>query len=72
MKHYYFRTDTQKYPGAGYSVYHSGFETFYLMDKIIDPGFHLHRSCSQLSTHMMMQVQIKKNHIFFYLFSSAF
>jgi len=51
-----FRTDTQKYPGAGYSVYHSGFETFYLMDKIIDPGFHLHRSCSQMSTHMMMQI----------------
>lgn len=35
------------------------------MDKIIDPGFHLHRSCSQLSTHMMMQVQMKNVFNFF-------
>lgn len=51
-----FRTDEQKYPGAGYPTYHSGFETFYLMDTILDPGFALHRSCSQLSTHMLLQL----------------
>ena len=26
------------------------------MDEILDPGFALHRSCSQLSLHMLLQV----------------
>ena len=51
-----FRTDEQKYPKAGYPAYHTGFETFYLMDKILDPGFALHKSCSQLGMHMMLQL----------------
>ena len=36
--------------------YFKGFETFYLVDKIIDPGFKLHRTCAQLSTHMMLHL----------------
>ena len=51
-----FRTDDHKYPGAGYPAYHTGFETFFLMDEILDPGFALHKSCSQLSLHMLLQV----------------
>ena len=54
---YQFKPDPQKYPGiSGYPTYHTGFETFHLMDKIIDPGFLLHRSCAQLATHALLQV----------------
>lgn len=31
-------------------------ETFYLVDQYIDPGFNLHRSCSQLSLHMLLNL----------------
>jgi len=52
-----FSVDKHKYPGFGsYPAYHTGFETFYLVDKIIDPGFKYHRTCSQLSTHMMLHL----------------
>lgn len=52
-----FEIDEQKYPGVGsYPAYHTGFETFYLMEHVLDPGFLLHRSCTQLSTHMLLQV----------------
>ena len=54
--YFLFKTDDQKYPGAGYPAYHTGFETFYLVDEILDPGFLLHRTCTQLSTHMLLQV----------------
>merc|ERR1712228_363397 len=55
---YTFTVDHQKYPKVGfpYPTYHTGFETFYLMDKILDPGFSLHKSCSQLGMHMMLQL----------------
>ena len=44
---YTFTVDHQKYPKVGfpYPTYHTGFETFHLMDKILDPGFALHKSC---------------------------
>ena len=29
-------------------MYHTGYETFYLMDKIIDPGYKIHRTCAQV------------------------
>ena len=53
-----FEMDNQKYPKVGfpYPTYHTGFETFHLMDKILDPGFVLHKSCSQLGMHMMLQL----------------
>ena len=46
---YHFEADKKKYKGLGfYSTYHTGFETFYLMDKIVDPGFKIHRTCAQV------------------------
>eukprot|EP00092_Neocalanus_flemingeri_P089241 GFUD01112903.1.p1 GENE.GFUD01112903.1~~GFUD01112903.1.p1 ORF type:complete len:755 (-),score=192.43 GFUD01112903.1:119-2383(-) len=56
--YYSFDVDTQKYPGvkAGYPMYHTGYETFYLMDQLLDPGFKLHKTCSQLSLHMILQL----------------
>ena len=46
---YHFEADKNKYKGLGfYSTYHTGFETFYLMDKIVDPGFKIHRTCAQV------------------------
>ena len=45
-----FKDDTKKYPGVGqYPMYHTGFETFYLVDKLIDPGFKIHKTCAQVS-----------------------
>ena len=44
-----FKDDTKKYKGVGqYPTYHTGYETFYLVDKIIDPGFKIHRTCAQV------------------------
>lgn len=52
-----FKDDHKRYPGVGqYPTYHTGFETFYLMDKIIDPGFHLHKICAQSSIHMLLNL----------------
>ena len=50
-----FKDDTKKYKGLGqYATYHTGYETFYLMDKIIDPGFKLHKICSQSALKMIL------------------
>lgn len=35
--------------GNDYPTYHTGFETFQLVDKIIDPGFKIHKSCAELN-----------------------
>ena len=44
-----FKDDTKKHKGVGqYPMYHTGYETFYLMDKIIDPGFKIHKTCAQV------------------------
>ena len=44
-----FKDDSKKYKGIGqYPTYHTGFETFYLMAKIVDPGFKIHRTCAQV------------------------
>ena len=52
-----FKDDTKKYKGVGqYPTYHTGYETFYLMDKIIDPGFKIHRTCAQTSLHVLMEL----------------
>ena len=37
-------------------MYHTGYETFYLMDKLIDPGFKIHRTCAQTSLHVLMEL----------------
>ena len=53
-----FDVDHQKYPEVkgGYPMYHTGYETFYLMDHLLDPGFKLHKTCTQLSLHMILQL----------------
>lgn len=34
-----FKLDYKKYPQVGtYPPYHTGYDTFYLVDKILDPG----------------------------------
>jgi N-acetylated-alpha-linked acidic dipeptidase len=55
--YYSFKIDKQKYPGikSSYPMYHTGYETFYLMDHLVDPGFKLHKTCTQLSLHMIFQ-----------------
>ena len=49
-----FKDDTKKYKGVGqYPTYHTGYETFYLMDEIIDPGFKIHRTCAQVNFELL-------------------
>ena len=38
----------KKYPIGSYPAYHTGYETYYLVDRIIDPGFSLHSCCTRL------------------------
>ena len=47
---FHFDIDKQKYPesSGGYPTYHTGYEIFFLMDHLLDPGFKLHKICSQL------------------------
>ena len=52
-----FDVDTKKHPGVGtYPMYHTGYETFYLMDKIIDPGYKIHRSCAQTTLYSLLSL----------------
>ena len=52
-----FKDDSKKHKGVGqYPTYHTGYETFYLMDEIIDPGFKIHRTCAQTSLHLLMEM----------------
>ena len=55
---FHFDIDKQKYPesSGGYPTYHTGYETFFLMDHLLDPGFKLHKTCSQLSLHIILQL----------------
>ena len=39
-----------------YPTYHTGYETFYLVDNFIDPGFKTHSTCSKLSIHMLLNL----------------
>ena len=52
-----FKDDNKKYKGIGqYPTYHTGYETFYLVDELIDPGYKLHRVCAQTSIHMLLNL----------------
>ncbi|TRY76729.1 hypothetical protein TCAL_09217 [Tigriopus californicus] len=43
-----YRDDPKKYKGVGtYPMYHTGFETFYLVDKIVDPGFKIYKTSTE-------------------------
>ena len=56
--YYGFYVDKQKYPGlSGYPTYHTGFETFFLMEQLLDPGFRLARTCTQLALHMVRHIR---------------
>ena len=51
-----FKDDTKKYVGVGqYPMYHTGYETFYLMDELIDPGFKIHRTCAQVREYNFLK-----------------
>ena len=52
-----FKDDDKKFKGLGqYATYHTGFETFYLVDEIVDPGYKIHKACAQTSIHALMQM----------------
>eukprot|EP00096_Caligus_rogercresseyi_P010267 TRINITY_DN3682_c0_g1_i1.p1 TRINITY_DN3682_c0_g1~~TRINITY_DN3682_c0_g1_i1.p1 ORF type:complete len:743 (-),score=140.20 TRINITY_DN3682_c0_g1_i1:107-2335(-) len=52
-----FKDDTKKHKGVGqYPMYHTGYETFYLMNDIIDPDFAIHRTCALTSMHMLLRL----------------
>ena len=57
-----FKVDKKKYPGVAfpYPTYHTGFETFHLMDKVVDPGFKIHKTCTQLGLHMLLNLAESK------------
>jgi len=42
--------------GGLYPTYHTGFETFYMMDKLVDPGFKASKACTQMGLHMALQM----------------
>ena len=49
-----FGPDNKKFPGVGlYPMYHTAYETFYLMDKLIDPGFKIHKTCAQVFSNFI-------------------
>ena len=52
-----FRVDHKKYKGiTQYATYHTGFENFYLVDNIVDPGYKIHRACAQTSMYALMKM----------------
>jgi len=52
-----FVEDEKLYPGiSGYPGYHTGFETFDLVDRIYDPEFKVFRACAQLNLRLSLQL----------------
>ncbi|XP_068244911.1 LOW QUALITY PROTEIN: N-acetylated-alpha-linked acidic dipeptidase 2-like [Palaemon carinicauda] len=45
----WFKTDKNKYDISIYPSYHTGYETFYMMEKHIDPGFRIIQGCSRMA-----------------------
>ncbi|XP_064110869.1 N-acetylated-alpha-linked acidic dipeptidase 2-like [Macrobrachium nipponense] len=45
-----FRTDKNKYDISKYPFYHTGYDTFYAVDKFIDPGFRIMQGCGRLAS----------------------
>ncbi|CAL4079772.1 unnamed protein product [Meganyctiphanes norvegica] len=50
---YAFKVDSHKWNISTYPAYHTGYETFYMVDKHIDPGFKIHQGCSRLALHIL-------------------
>ena len=56
---YTFMDDSKKYPGSSkfrYPTYHSGYETFDLVDRILDPGFKISKTCAKTTLHIALQL----------------
>lgn len=52
-----FYDDDKKYKGLGfYPMYHTGYETFYMMDKIIDPGYKITKTCAETSLYSLLSL----------------
>ena len=52
-----FMADRKKYPDiGGYPAYHTGFETFDLVDTVYDPEFKIFRACSQLNLRVGLEL----------------
>jgi len=53
----YFMDDPKLYPNmSGYPAYHTGFETFSLVDKIYDPQYKVFRACAQLNLRLGLEL----------------
>jgi len=53
----YFGPDHKKFPTMqGYPAYHTGYETFDLVDKIYDPEFLMFRACAQLNLRLSIEM----------------
>ena len=52
-----FVEDEKVHPGmSGYPAYHTGFETFDLVDRIYDPDYKVFRACAQLNLRLSLQL----------------
>jgi len=52
-----FGPDRKKYPKiSGYPMYHTGYETFKLVDEIYDPEYLIFRACSQLNLRLGLEL----------------
>ncbi|KAG7165785.1 N-acetylated-alpha-linked acidic dipeptidase 2-like 2 [Homarus americanus] len=49
----WFRRDKNKNEISIYPSYHTGYETFYMVDHNVDPGFRIHQGCSRLASLML-------------------
>ncbi|KPM05820.1 N-acetylated alpha-linked acidic dipeptidase-like protein [Sarcoptes scabiei] len=52
----HFKHDKRKFPVSGYPAYHTSYETFYLVEKFIDPEFRIHQSCSRLINLLLYSI----------------
>lgn len=52
----YYYYDRERYPTSFYSLYHTQYETFRLMDEFIDPGFVYHEVIARLFGDMLLNI----------------
>ncbi|KAK8751452.1 hypothetical protein OTU49_008543 [Cherax quadricarinatus] len=48
-----FKSIRNKYDITGYPFYHTGYDTFYMMDKHVDPGFRIQQGCGRIASLML-------------------
>nr|XP_053627350.1 glutamate carboxypeptidase 2-like [Cherax quadricarinatus] len=49
----WFRRDKNKNDISIYPSYHTGYETFYMVDKNVDPGFRIHQGCGRIASLLL-------------------